>query len=162
MTNVETRYPSIEKLALTLVTSARRLRPYFQAHKIVVLTNFPLRFVFHKPETSGRLMKWSLELSEYDISFEPRVSIKGQAVADFMAELTPNQLATNSKQQWTLYVDGSSNEKGCGARILLQSPEGTRFEYVLQFNFRASNNEAEYEALLAGLRWHRAWALSVF
>lgn len=137
---------------MALVTSARRLHPYFQAQKIVVLTNFPLRQVFQKLETSGRLTKWALELSEYEIYFEPRVSLKVQAVADFVVELMPSQVATDLKQQWTLYVDGSSNEKGCGARTLLQSSEGTRFEYALRFNFRMSNNEAEYEALLAGLR----------
>lgn len=95
MTDAEMRYPSIEKLAL--VTSTRRLRPYFQAHKIVVLTNFPLRQVFQKPETLGRLMKWALELSKYDINFEPRTSLKGQVMADFVAELTPNQDTVNSK-----------------------------------------------------------------
>lgn len=85
MTEAETRYPSTEKLVFALVTYARRLQPYFEAHKIVVLTNFPLRQVFQKPKTSGRLMKWALELSEYDIGIEPRTSLKGQAVADFVA-----------------------------------------------------------------------------
>ncbi|XP_022159003.1 uncharacterized protein LOC111025448 [Momordica charantia] len=78
MTEAETRYPKMEKLALALVTSARRLRPYFQAHTVVVLTNLPLKNIFHKPETSGRLMKWAMELSEYDIQFEPRTTLKGK------------------------------------------------------------------------------------
>ncbi|XP_022155870.1 uncharacterized protein LOC111022883 [Momordica charantia] len=149
MTEAETRYPQMEKLALALVTSARRLRPYFQAHTVLVLTNLPLKNIFLKPETSGRLMKWALELSEYDIQFGPRTALKGQAVADFIAELTPPSQSTESDLSWTIYVDGSSNERGCGAGILLLAPGGERFEYALRFNFRTSNNEAEYEALLA-------------
>lgn len=77
MTDVETTYPGIEKLALALMMVARWLRPYFQAH------------VFYKLEKSGRWIKWALELSEYDISFKLRTFIKGQAVKDFIAELTP-------------------------------------------------------------------------
>ncbi|XP_022152853.1 uncharacterized protein LOC111020478 [Momordica charantia] len=152
MTEAETRYPQMEKLALALVTSARRLRPYFQAHTVVVLTNLPLKNIFHKPETSGRLMKWALELSEYDIQFEPRTALKEQAVADFIAELTPPSQSTESDLSWTIYIDGFSNERGCEAGILLFAPGGERFEYAIRFNFRTSNNEAEYEALLAGLR----------
>ncbi|XP_022151715.1 uncharacterized protein LOC111019628 [Momordica charantia] len=152
MTEAETRYPRMEKLALALVTSARRLRPYFQAHTVVVLTNLPLKNIFHKPETSGRLMKWALELSEYDIQFGPKTALKGQTVADFIVELTPPSQSTESDLSWTIYVDGSSNERGYGAGILLLAPGGERFEYALRFNFRTSNNEAEYEALLAGLR----------
>ncbi|XP_022152233.1 uncharacterized protein LOC111020002 [Momordica charantia] len=152
MTEAETRYPQMEKLALALVTSARRLRPYFQVHAVVVLTNLPLKNIFHKSETSVRLMKWAMELSEYEIQFEPRTALKGQAVADFIAELTPPPQLAKSDPLWTIYVDGSSNEKGCGAGILLLAPGGERFEYALRFNFQTSNNEAEYEALLVGLR----------
>lgn len=97
-------------------------------------------------------MKWALEPSEFDISFVPRTSLKGQVMADFVTELTPSLETVDSKRQWTLYVDGSSNEKGCGASILLQSPEVMRFEYAIRFNFRTSNDEIEYEALLVGLR----------
>ncbi|XP_022154406.1 uncharacterized protein LOC111021683 [Momordica charantia] len=161
MTEAETRYPQMEKLALALVTAAEdlgrtskrtRLRPYFQAHTVVVLTNLPLKNIFLKAETSGRLMKWALELSEYDIQFEHRTAMKRQAVADFIAELTPPPQSVNSDLPWTIFVDGSSNERGCEVGILLLAPGGERFEYALQFNFRTSNNEAEYEALLAGLR----------
>ncbi|CAL9026172.1 unnamed protein product, partial [Prunus brigantina] len=82
--DAEVRYPDIEKLAFALVVSARRLRPYFQAHSIHVLTNQPLRQVLHKPETSGRLVKWAIELGEFDIHYKPRPATKGQAVADFI------------------------------------------------------------------------------
>ncbi|CAL2239563.1 unnamed protein product [Prunus armeniaca] len=69
---------------------ARRLHPYFQAHEITVLTNQPLRQVLQKSETSGRLVKWAIELGEFDVQFKPRLAEKGQAVADFISELTPS------------------------------------------------------------------------
>lgn len=73
----EERYPRAEKIALALVATARRLRPYFQAHTIQVLTNQPLKTILHKLETSGRLVKWSVEISEFDIEYHPRGAIKG-------------------------------------------------------------------------------------
>ncbi|KAL6185347.1 hypothetical protein ACLB2K_041481 [Fragaria x ananassa] len=88
-TLAESRYPGLEKLALALIVSARKLRHYFQAHSITLFTNCPLRQVLLKPETSGRLAKWAIELGEFDIHYMPRVAIKGQAAADFILELTP-------------------------------------------------------------------------
>ncbi|KAI5328097.1 hypothetical protein L3X38_027493 [Prunus dulcis] len=174
--DAEVRYPDIEKLAFSLVVSARRLRPYFQAHTIHVLTNQPLRQVLQKPETSGRLVKWAIELGEFDIHYKPRPAMRGQAIADFLSEFTesqasaatqliiepnpsPNQDQTPTENTldltqplWTLFVDGSSNAQGCGAGLVLVSPDKVALEYALRFNFQASNNEDEYEALLAGLR----------
>ncbi|KAI5351697.1 hypothetical protein L3X38_004588 [Prunus dulcis] len=174
--DAEVRYPDIEKLAFSLVVSARRLRPYFQAHTIHVLTNQPFRQVLQKPETSGRLVKWAIELGEFDIHYKPRPAMRVQAVADFLSEFTepqasaatqhitePNPLLSQDQTPtkntldltqplWTLFVDGSSNAQGCGAGLVLVSPDKVALEYALRFNFQASNNEAEYEALLAGLR----------
>lgn len=122
-----------------------------------VLTNLPLKQVFQKTEISGRLMKYALVLSEYEISFEPRVAMKGQAVADFIAELTPPlSSGEENLSRWVLNVDGSSNEKGSGAGVLLQVLSGDRFEYGVRFNFPTSNNEAEYEALIVVLRMAEA------
>ncbi|KAL2513249.1 Uncharacterized protein Adt_18849 [Abeliophyllum distichum] len=84
--DAETRYSDMEKLALSLIIASRKLRPYFQSHSIEVLTNLPLRQILQKLDTSGWLMKWSIELSQFDISYKPRASIKGQALADFVAE----------------------------------------------------------------------------
>ncbi|XP_057739852.1 uncharacterized protein LOC130956943 [Arachis stenosperma] len=147
----ELRYPRLEKLALALIFSARRLRPYFQSHTIIIRTDYPLRQILSKPELAGRLIKWSIELSEFDISYQPRGTIKPQWLADFVAELTsshPEQV----NQTWTLFVDGASNPQGSGAGILLESSDGIILEHSLRFSFKASNNQAEYEALIAGLR----------
>lgn len=82
----ETHYPNIEKLALALIVVSRKLRPYFQVYTIHVLTNFPLRQAFQKPDVSRRLLKRTVELIKFDIFFKIRISIKGQALANFVDE----------------------------------------------------------------------------
>ncbi|XP_025664456.1 uncharacterized protein [Arachis hypogaea] len=149
--NAELRYPSIEKLALALVFSARRLRPYFQSHEIHVRTDHPLRQVLQKPELAGRLVKWSVEVSEFDIKYEGRASIKSQFLADFIAEFSVPCTAEDSIG-WSLYVDGSTNPQGYGAGIILDDSHSNVIEHSLNFSFKASNNQSEYEALIAGLR----------
>ena len=72
----EERYTRMEKLILALVTTARKLRPYFQAHTIEVPIEYPMKQVLHKQETSGRLMKWAIELSEFDIRYKSKTTIK--------------------------------------------------------------------------------------
>ena len=78
----------MEKLAFALIIAARRLKPYFQAHTIVVLTDKPLRKAMSSPEAAGRMALWAVELSEFDIQYRPRTAVKGQVVADFIAEFT--------------------------------------------------------------------------
>ena len=146
----------MEKLILALVTAARKLRPYFQAHTIEVPTEYLMKQVLHKPETSGRLMKWALELSEFDIRYKPKRAIKGQVLADFvmeftLAELTEDMRATPDLPIWKLFVDEVANAQGSGVGLILTSPEGIDIEYALRFGFRASNNEAEHEAVIASL-----------
>ena len=126
------------------------------AHTIEVPIEYPMKKVLHKPETSGRLMKWAIELSEFDIRYKPKTVIKGQVLADFVMEFTPTEPAENAQTMtdlpiWKLSVDGASNAQGSGAGLILTSPEGIDIEYALRFGFQASNNEAEYEAVIAGL-----------
>ncbi|XP_065050213.1 uncharacterized protein LOC135680155 [Musa acuminata AAA Group] len=150
----EERYPPIEKLALALILSARKLRPYFQAHPVEVVTDQSLRQVLSKFDVVGWLLKWAVELGEHDIQYMPRTAIKAQSMADFIAELT--QIGDESLGQppetWVLHVDGSANSKGASAGLVLYAPDGRSFKRSLRFGFRATNNEAKYEALLAGLR----------
>ena len=87
----EERYPKMEKLILALVTTSRKLRPYFQAHTIEVPTEYPMKQILHKPETYGRLIKWAIELSEFDIRYKPRTAVKGQILEDFIIEFSPAQ-----------------------------------------------------------------------
>ncbi|XP_015970880.1 uncharacterized protein LOC107494337 [Arachis duranensis] len=148
MQPTEQRYSRIEQLALTLVVTARRLRHYFQSHTIIVRTNHPLRQILTKPELAGRLTKWSIELSEFDIQFQPRSALKVQIPADFITELTPDE----HNKTWELHVDGASSREGSGAGIILKEGDEVVAEQALQFHFSASNNQAEYEALIAGLK----------
>ena len=100
----------MEKLAFALVIAARRLKPYFQAHTIIVLTNKPLRKAMNSPEAAGRMALWAIELSEFDIQYRPWTAIKGQAVADFIAEFTFGEdQSVEVKEQWKIYTGGSSN-----------------------------------------------------
>ena len=146
----------MEKLILALVTVTRKLRPYFQTHTIEVPTEYPMKQVIHKSETSGRLMKWTIELSEFDIRYKPKTVIKGQVLADFVMEFTSAEPAENSQTPtnlpiWRLSVDGATNAQGSKAGLILISLKGIDIEYALRFGFQASNNEAEYEAVIAGL-----------
>ncbi|XP_021715276.1 uncharacterized protein LOC110683243 [Chenopodium quinoa] len=136
--------------------TSKKLRPYFLAHLIVVYTDQPLKKPFTTLEACGRMLKWALEMRGFDIMFEPRKAIKGQAFADFLAEMTRPDLQSAGDQIWKVFVDGSATTTRCGAGFICQFPEGDKFEYALRFQFKASNNEAEYEALLAGLRMCKA------
>ena len=152
----EERYPRMEKLILALVTAARMLRSYFQAHTIEVPMEYPMKQVLHKPETSGRLMKWAIELSEFDTRYKPKTAIKGQVLAYFVMEFASAEPARDAQaatdlSTWKLSVDGASNAQGSGAGLILTSLEGIDVEYALKFGFHTSNNEAEYEAIIAGL-----------
>ena len=157
--DTELRYPGMEKLAYAFVISSRKIRLYFQAHTIDVLTSYPLCQVLQKPEASGCLLKWAVELGQFDIHFRPRTIIKWQALANFIVEFTyqaervvEEEQEKIEQQWWKLYVDGSSNDCGAGVGLMLISPEGHKINCALRFGFNASNNEAEYEAFLLGLR----------
>ncbi|RVW53984.1 hypothetical protein CK203_072909 [Vitis vinifera] len=162
LADVETRYSKVELTALALRSAAQKLRPYFQAHPVIVLTDQLLRNILHKPDLTGRMLQWVIELSEFGIEFQPRLSMKGQVMADFVLEYSrrPSQHHESSKQEWwTLRVDGASRSSGSGVGLLLQSPTGEHLEQAIRLGFSASNNEAEYEAILSGL--DLALALSV-
>nr|XP_025661213.1 uncharacterized protein LOC112756811 [Arachis hypogaea] len=146
----ELRYSKLEKLALTLLTSSRRLRQYFQGHRVVVRTDQAIRQVLQKPDLAGRMMTWAIELSQYDLHYEPWHAIKAQAMADFLVEVTgdpPEEMGT----RWRLHVDGASNQMSGGAGVILESPAGVIYEQSTKFEFPMSNNQAEYETLLGGL-----------
>ncbi|GKF08494.1 reverse transcriptase domain-containing protein [Tanacetum coccineum] len=153
----ELNYTPMEKLILALVCVAKRLRRYFQAHPIAVVTDQPIKQIMSRPDVAGRLQKWSVMLGEHNITYQPRTSVKGQILADFLVEKPEEVPPVASvkevpQEPWTLFTDGSSCIYRSGAGLILTSPEGTEFTYALRFQFTASNNEAEYEALIAGLR----------
>lgn len=146
-------YPNVDKLALAIIISGRRLRPYFQAHPIVILTDQPLPQTLGKPDVSGRLVKWFVELGEFDNKYWPRTTIKGQAVAEFATELTTLVLQekTLKLKLWQIYVDGSSNHEAEEVGLVIEILEEEHIEFEIKLEYSPTNNEAEYEALIAGL-----------
>ena len=95
----------MEKLILALVTISRRLRPYFKAHTIEIPTEHPMKQILRKPETSERLIKWAIKLSEFDIRYKPRTTVKGQFLANFIIEFTPSNTSTKPTETTQLALD---------------------------------------------------------
>ncbi|GJQ89728.1 hypothetical protein Tco_0000867 [Tanacetum coccineum] len=138
----------MEKLVLALVSDNKRLKRYFQAHTVIVITDQSIKQMLSNSEVKGRLLKWSSELEEHDIQYQPRTSLKGQIIADFIVKRPENNLedtliegAEELPDPWTLFTDGSSCADGSGARLILTNPEGMEFTYALRFRFDATNNE---------------------
>ena len=168
LNETEVRYLPLEKAILVVVHATRKLPHYFQAHTVVVLTQLPLKSVLRSANYTGRIAKWGTILGAFDIKYMPRTSIKGQVLADLVAEFTkcPEEMEGGSEKldegligvasvqcppPWELYVDGAANQRGSGVGLVLVSPERITIEKSLRLNFSATNNEAEYEALLMGI-----------
>ena len=151
LTDAETRYTHLERAALALRTAAQKLLPYFQAHPVMVLTDFLLRGTIHKPDMFGRMACWAMELSEYYTQYNPRLSKKGQVLADFLVEIPHPDTYPDEKGWWTLCIDGPSRQSGARIGLQLTSATGERIEQVVRLGFDASNNKSEYEAMIAGV-----------
>jgi ribonuclease HI len=123
----------------------------------MVPSSFPLGEIIRNRDANGRIVKWSVKLREFDIEFCPRQAIKSQILIDFVSEWTKIQMPPPKErpEHWIMYFDGTLNLEGAGrvgAGMLFISPQGERLKYVLQIHYKASNNSAEYEALINGLR----------
>ncbi|GAA0138940.1 hypothetical protein LIER_00588 [Lithospermum erythrorhizon] len=154
----EKNYPLKDKFVLSVPIIARKLKAYFEAHVVNVMTDQQIKRIMTNPAQSGRLITWDIELSEFKINYALRAGIKAQILPDFIVESTarppckiPGQEeAPDEVPQCILYVDGASNDKEVGAGVLIQGANGEQFEYPLHFSFKATNNEAEYEAVVKG------------
>ncbi|XP_073129012.1 uncharacterized protein [Henckelia pumila] len=108
------------------------------------------------PDASGRLVKWSVELGEYDIEYQPRKAIKAQALSDFLTEVA----IFGQEEVWRVFVDGASGVGGSGVGVILISPTQEKIEIAVKMDFQASNNEGEYEAVIAGMQRAREVGVS--
>ena len=151
-----------------MVYALQKLPHYFQAHTVVVLTQLLLRSVLRTADYTRRIAIRSTILGAFDIKYMPRTSIKGQILADLVAEFAEPPVEIVAKQRnmneksvgvisapgppcWKVYIDGAANQRGSEVGLVLVSPKKTIIEKSLRLEFSATNNEAEYEALLQGM-----------
>jgi ribonuclease HI/transposase InsO family protein len=161
------RYTMQQKLLYTLLIASRKLRHYFQGHPIRVVTNRPLETILRNPNVTGRVAEWVVELQLFEISFETTKVIKSKVLAEFTTEWTdpfadepPEVESTLPGEEalglWVMHFDGAFNLPSAGPGAVLTSPSGDKIFYAIQLCFKpehkVSNNIAEYEGLLAGLR----------
>ena len=162
----ECKYTPLEKTCLALVWATKKLRHYMLSYSVKVYSKMdPIKYLFEKPILNGRLARWTLMLSEFDLKYVPLKVIKGRAVAEFFADNPVNDAQTvdtwsfpdedilhTCVDSWDLYFDGASNLRGFGVGVLLISPEGEHTAIPVKLDFEVTNNAAEYEACLIGLQ----------
>jgi hypothetical protein len=135
----------VHKLLYAVLIASGKLRHYFQAHKISVVTSYPLRAILPNPNATGNIAKWAAELAEFELDFVACHTIKSQVLAYFIAEWTPPacppggsddsapepQAPVFTGPHWTLFLDGSLRKQGAGAGVLLLTPDGEQFKYMV-------------------------------
>jgi hypothetical protein len=154
LSETKAQYPQIQKLLYAIVLARRKLWHYFEAHPVTVVSSFPLGEIIRNPDAVGKIAKWSVELMGKTLAYASRKEIKSQILADFITEWADTQLPPPLIQAecWTLYFDRSVMKVGAGAGLLFISPLEEHMRYAVRLHFPASNNMAEYEALLCGLQ----------
>jgi hypothetical protein len=135
-----------------------------------VVSSYPLRAILHNSNATGNIAKWAAELASFQLDFQPRHAIKSQVLADFVAEWTPTPGISGGPDlgldpppppqarapvftgpHWTLFFDGSARNKKAGVGVVVIDPNGEQVKYMVLLDFEATNNMAEYEALIFGL-----------
>jgi hypothetical protein len=151
MLDTDTRYHEIEKLCLYLFFTCTKMRHVLLIAEILVIWKSDvIKHMLSTPALKGRLRKWMSALSEIDIRYQPVKAVKGQALADPIAEIINTNVATLSVHAWAMYFDGSACEYGCGVGILLVSPRGITYSFSIRLPTPCTNNLAEYEAVHRG------------
>lgn len=160
----ESNYSLVEKTCLTVIWATKKLRHYFQSYRIQTVSKHdPLRYLQQTPSLTGKLARWLLLVTEFDIDYVAKKVIKGRVVVDFLAqnpvndeqkwelEFPDEHLGAIEIQTWTMYFDGAVNSKGASVGVILISPEGEMIPMAKRLEFEATNNQAEYEACIYGL-----------
>lgn len=149
LTEAEIRYQKMEKTALSVVVESRKLKRYFLAHSIMIQMDLTLRKMLYQPGLAERLMKWTIELSEFEISLEVRKTLKTQIFTDFLNKMSV--VPSTSDHTWVVFTDGSSNSPISRAWVILENKFRLVVEVSLRFKFLGTNNQVEYEELVVGI-----------
>lgn len=165
LVSYELNYSIIEKACLAVVFASPKLRHYMLSHIVKLIVKIdPLKYNLSKSTLTGRLAKWVLILSEFDIEYANIKAIKGHVLADQLVD-SPLQEATPwyiefpdetiihlTKYLWKMYFDGSFTQQGSGAGVLFITPQGYKIPKAYKMMFPCTNNMLEYEALVNGLK----------
>jgi ribonuclease HI len=155
-------YTELEKVLYAVLMASRKLRHYFQAYHIIVPSSQPLKDIMRNREATGRIGKLVAELNEFTIDYVHKSTIQSQALADFIADWTPGaheEGTSKDAKAWTVFCHGSWGAFGAGAAAVLVAPSKVKTCYAVKLDFNCTNNVAEYEALLLGLRKLRAMGI---
>jgi hypothetical protein len=155
-------YTELEKVLYAVLMALRKLQHYFQAYHIIIPSSQHMKDIMRNKEATGRIGKWATELNEFSIDYVHRSSIQYQVLVDFIADWTPGvqgEEVTKDAEAWTIFCDGSWGTFGVGAAAVLVAPSKVRTCYVARLDFSCTNNIAEYEALLLGLRKLKAMGI---
>nr|XP_027191080.1 uncharacterized protein LOC101494924 [Cicer arietinum] len=171
-TSCETRYSLLERTCCALAWAARRLRQYMLCHTTWLVSKMdPIKYIFEKPALTGRIARWQMLLSEYDLVYVTQKSIKGSALAEYLAHQPVEdyqsmqcefpdedimnlveEIESSDKEKWRLVFDGASNALGHGIGAILISPENQFTPFTARLCFDCTNNIAEYEACVMGIK----------
>ncbi|XP_070664565.1 uncharacterized protein [Malus domestica] len=166
LTGAELNYSPIEKICLALVFAIQKLKHYMHAYTIhMVAKADPVKYVMSKPVLTGRLAKWALLLNQYEIIYVSAKAIKGQALANFLADhpipadwkilddlLDEDVFYIDIFPTWRMFFDGSARADGAGAGVVFMSPQRQILPYSFQLSELCSNNVAEYQAMIIKLQ----------
>uniref|UniRef100_A0A2N9EM86 Reverse transcriptase n=1 Tax=Fagus sylvatica TaxID=28930 RepID=A0A2N9EM86_FAGSY len=172
-TEPETRYLLVEKTCCALAWASKKLRQYMLYYTTWLVSRMdPIKYIFEKPALTGKIARWQVLLSEFDILFVARKAIKGQAIADYLADYPSEQLELMDSEfpdedvmtvdednhgRWKLYFDGAANAVGSGIGAVLVSPKGQQTPIAVKLGFDCTNNMTEYEACIVVSQTNGEW-----